>query len=89
MLVANGANVNLRGNKRGALEAAVKLGRTEAVRFLLENGAKVKPRRPVLLPIVSYRGHNEVIWLLLGHGADINQIDRELGTALQAASRAG
>lgn len=51
------------------------------VEFLLENGANSntcdkQERRP--LHWASYVGYNEIIKLLLKHGADINCLDKEV-----------
>ena len=40
------------------------------------------------LHIASWRGHTEVVRVLLEHGADVN-ISRPYGTALQAATKVG
>ncbi|KAK7920159.1 hypothetical protein PG985_008181 [Apiospora marii] len=59
----------------GALPIAASRGGIDMVRLLLERGADVnkgRPRKPGHLPIqiAARSGHEEVVQLLLGHGAD-------------------
>lgn len=77
LLVEKGVDINARDPKQGwtALHLAARDGHSDIVRFLLENGAEVDARdifgnTPLGKAVMNYKGNNEVIHLLLAHGAD-------------------
>ncbi|KAF7351435.1 Ankyrin repeat protein [Mycena sanguinolenta] len=93
LLLANGAEVNAKGWKRGtALQVACAQDHMEVTEVLLANGADVNAEGTSLgtaLQAASWVGNKEVVTLLLANGADINAKGRYFGSALQAASSHG
>lgn len=75
-LVQRSANVDARGlGGRTALECCSFLGYTEAVRFLLAHGARVRSNGPLdIVPLVGAAGEArvEIVKMLLAAGADPN-----------------
>lgn len=74
--------------ERQLLMAAVAEGDTDQVRKLLENGAEVDERSPVLnsfndchtpLLVASRDGHRQIVGLLLAAGADVNAVEPTFG----------
>jgi ankyrin repeat protein len=91
-LIAKGADLNTPSQKsdRTSLEFAVRRNNTDAIRMLLE--AKADPNFPSQRPplhLAAEYGTPETIQLLLKHGADINETDRDRITALHIAATYG
>lgn len=76
LLLKYGAHVNGRYNGEEPIHAAVRRGNADAVKLLLDHGAKVyaKNKHGVtpLSEAIFYRSRNDVILELLRHGADVN-----------------
>jgi ankyrin repeat protein len=78
------------GGRGTPLEAAVVLGHTAIVQFLLEHAADVNVRdkdNSTPLHEASGSGNLDVMQLLLSHGADVNVFDRRGDYPLHKASR--
>ncbi len=102
-LIAGGANVNatMKPGFQGSLsvlEKAVRLGRLELVRALLDKGAKVGHRVVDgsgdwagynALLFAAYRGHLDIVRLLVERGADLNAANGSGQTALMIAASLG
>lgn len=79
LLIENGARVNaFFYGAESALGVAVKKGRTDVVRVLLEAGAEIddsysKENRPMLFDAME-NGHIDVVRLLIENGVDINNV---------------
>jgi ankyrin repeat protein len=81
-LVEHDADINAREPRQNwtALHFAARDGLADVVRLLLENDAEVDPRdsfgnTPLWRAIMSPKRSNDVIQLLLSHGADINKVN--------------
>ncbi|KAH8806809.1 hypothetical protein DL96DRAFT_1536582 [Flagelloscypha sp. PMI_526] len=62
----------------------------EILKLLVENWSIVVGGEPwAVLPTAVTSGHKDVVLLLLGHKADVNGVDPQLGTALQVAASRG
>ncbi len=77
-------------NERTGLMVASMMGNVECVRLLLQHGAKTLYREggdmgETALSLAAFRGHTEVISLLLAAGADVNDIDNSGDTPLHNA----
>lgn len=74
-LVARGADVNTRDNRRlSPLHSAVLCGSAATVGMLLEGGAKVRRRTSdgwAALDLAAIIGHSDVAALLISHGANM------------------
>ena len=82
-----GANINSRSNGDMPLFVAAGEGRSDIVRYLLEEGADVNAREKLgdtALTEATYYGHVALVKELLAHGADVNAIGND-GTALDIA----
>jgi len=96
VLISGGADLDMKqpGGETALMSGAV-AGRTEAVRLLLEAGADVNARndrgQTALHVMLDIRDSNQdIVKLLLDHGARINEKDGESGfTALHHAARSG
>lgn len=96
LLLDRGADVNLQGGGYGsALQSACHWGHTEVVRFLLDNGVDVNaPVRKIggrtgtaLLTACSFwRNDDEMVHLLLNHGAHINVPGVSSGSVLHGVA---
>jgi ankyrin repeat protein len=93
MLMANGADVNVKGGEYGtALQAASAEGHKEVVELLLGKGADVNAeggRDGTALQAASARGHKEVVEILMANGADVNaskEDDGDVTTKKEAVS---
>lgn len=85
MLIVAGADINST-NDYGVsiLYSASIRGAGDAVRILLENGAKAEDING-LLQEVCHMGHPEVARLLIQHGADVQKLDKDQNTLLHYA----
>jgi ankyrin repeat protein len=82
-----GAKVDARSNLGNPLSLAAAEGKLDAVRYLLDQGAKVNTSEMqghAALAEAAYYGHVDVVKELLLHGADINAVSAD-GTALDIA----
>ncbi|KAJ4858637.1 ankyrin repeats (3 copies) domain-containing protein [Trichoderma breve] len=96
LLLDSGADVNLQGGGYGsALQSACHWGHTEVVRFLLDNGVDVNaPVRKIggrigtaLLTACSFwRNDDEMVHLLLDHGAHIDVPGVSSGSVLHGVA---
>ena len=72
---------------------AVKTGNTALVQQLIENGTNVDEldgNRDSPLIIAAFKGHTDIVRILLEAGADVSVVDPEMkATALHAAAYAG
>jgi len=91
-----GADVNTvivdTGRDLSVLHYACVHGHTEAVRLLLDHGAKINPRdgsdaSPI--HIACEYGHTELVEALLEHGTDVNTRDNFDVTSLHVAGKTG
>jgi len=90
MLHLTGANVNIRTACCTPLFLAAGSGNTEAVRFLIRQGADVNARErfgQTPLSEAAFYGNVGVIEELLKNGADVNALGDD-GTALDVATKA-
>lgn len=92
-LISEGADIDARSHEshgaRVPLEDAIQYGQIEAIKLLLEQGAKVnvcdrRGRTPLRLAAIM--GNEGIVQELLDKGADMNARDR-YGTALDWAAR--
>lgn len=89
LLLKNGARINgLSQDNETALWRATFSGTVGMMKFLLENGASVNPQQPPLTVAVRSWAPSSIekTKLLLGHGADVNQVDYEGETAITSAA---
>ncbi|KAJ7291257.1 ankyrin repeat-containing domain protein [Mycena rebaudengoi] len=70
--------------RRNMVEAATR--RLMYVRLLLDNGADIHGGNNGALRVAAWRGHTEVMQLLLENGANVNEADEDTGSALEAAA---
>ncbi|KAK4679997.1 hypothetical protein QC764_0040510 [Podospora pseudoanserina] len=95
LLLNKGANVSFKDNSVGSpLHTAISLGHLEVVRLLLARGADPDDDdwdRPGsdILGVASARGDQEIVQLLLQHGAKANGASYTYRSALQAAASKG
>lgn len=90
VLIGRGAAIEAADNLFGmtALLAAASQNQTEALRVLLENGAKINARakdRRTALMLAALLGHSDSLKLLLDRGAEVNAGDTAQSTALSLA----
>jgi len=92
LFVARGADVNKANSfgEQALLHAAWK-GRLEAVRWLVEHGARLnrQGKEWAALHYAAFAGHPEVVGYLLERGADINALSTNGSTPLMMAAREG
>ncbi|KAL7904284.1 ankyrin repeat-containing domain protein [Trichoderma velutinum] len=73
LLLKKGANVNVEAGYYGtALQAACARSHTQVARVLLENGAKIHTGSNGAWYAVAIARNNDLVSLLLDHGADVN-----------------
>ena len=95
LLLDSGADIDAVSNYGTALCFACRPGNEDAIQLLLGRGAKVnlgdlgnrRTRFPLVRP--CQRGWFTIAQHLINHGADINVVDSEYGTALNAACSNG
>lgn len=92
VFVAHGANVNaMNPSREQPLMHAAWQGHREAVRWLLDRGARIN--RPGLewsaLHYAVFAGHQDVVNTLIARGADIDALSTNGSTPLMMASREG
>lgn len=90
-LINKGALVNAQYLAHGSvLEQASINGQAHVVELLIKRGAEVNAPGSNALAGACDAGHEEVVSLLLIHGADVSRSENSVyGTPLQAAARAG
>jgi tetratricopeptide (TPR) repeat protein len=92
LFVARGADIN-KVNSHGeqALLHAAWKGRLEAVRWLVEHGARLnrEGKEWAALHYAAFNGHAEIVDFLLGRGADVNALSTNGSTPLMMAAREG
>ena len=92
LFVARGADIN-KANSVGeqALQHAAWKGRMDAVRWLVEHGARLnrEGKEWAALHYAVFAGHAEVVAYLLERGADINALSTNGSTPLMMAAREG
>jgi tetratricopeptide (TPR) repeat protein len=92
LFVSRGADVNKVNSfgEQALLHAAWK-GRLEAVRWLVEHGARLnrEGKEWAALHYAAFAGHPEIVGYLLERGADINALSTNGSTPLMMAAREG
>ena len=92
LFVARGADIN-KTNAFGeqALQHAAWQGHLDAVRWLVEHGARLNREGMEwgALHYATFAGHADVVRYLLDHGADINALSTNGSTPLMMAAREG
>ena len=92
LFAARGADIN-KANSLGeqALLHAAWKGRLDAVRWLVEHGARLnrQGREWAALHYAAFAGHAEVVGYLLQRGADVNALSSNGSTPLMMAAREG
>lgn len=92
LFVSRGADIN-KANAHGeqALLHAAWKGRLEAVRWLVEHGARLnrEGRQWAALHYAAFGGHADVVAYLLERGADVNALSTNGSTPLMMAAREG
>jgi ankyrin repeat protein len=92
LLIARGADIEIKNNGSTALHLAAQQGHTQVVSILLDSGVGIESRDhhdSTALDSAAYEGHIHVISLLLDRGADIESRDHYDSTALHKAARRG
>jgi cytohesin len=93
ILIAKGADVNAVSRGGIPLQAAVHVGKREAVQSLIEAGAYIDAKNEkgrTALHFAAMLDYRDILELLLDKGADVNAKDEEHGyTALHHAARLG
>lgn len=85
ILLKEGANVNIEAGYHGtALEAACARGHTEVARVLLGHGANVHMGNNGALCAAALSREDDLVALLLDHGADVNTSHGSHGSPLHA-----
>ena len=90
ILISKGANLEATDNRLGmtALLSAASQNKTDAIKALLDSGAKINARmkdRRTALMLAALIGHADTVKLLLGKGAEVNARDSQQNTALSLA----
>lgn len=92
LFVSRGADIN-KVNSHGeqALLHAAWKGRLEAVRWLVEHGARLnrEGKQWAALHYAAFGGHAEIVAYLLARGADVNALSTNGSTPLMMAAREG
>ncbi len=92
LFVSRGADIN-KVNSRGeqALLHAAWKGRLEAVRWLVDHGARLnrQGKEWAAMHYAAFGGHAEVVAYLLERGADVNALSTNGSTPLMMAAREG
>ncbi len=92
LFVSRGADINKVNSygEQALLHAAWK-GRLEAVRWLVEHGARLnrEGNEWAALHYAAFNGHPEIVAYLLGRGADVNALSTNGSTPLMMAAREG
>ncbi len=83
LLIAHGADVNVKGEDKGFLEYVIKHGATG------ENLREFTNLETFPLLQAAYKGHKEIVQLLIKNGADVNTTIPVGHTALMAATAGG
>lgn len=92
VFLARGADINrLNGNGESALALAALRGQKEAVKWLIEHGARVNapPRQWSPLHYAVFAGHGEIVDSLLALGADIDALSTNGSSVLMMATYEG
>ncbi|KAJ7159092.1 ankyrin repeat-containing domain protein [Mycena crocata] len=79
LLIQQGADVNAEGGIWGnSLNAASHCGNYESARLLIQNGADINSKRgPTALRLASSMGHENIVRLLMEHGAGLDTMDQD------------
>ncbi|NJD34164.1 MAG: ankyrin repeat domain-containing protein [Betaproteobacteria bacterium] len=92
LFLSRGADINkVNAHGEQALLHAAWKGRLEAVRWLVEHGARMnrEGKQWAALHYAAFGGHAEVVAYLLERGADVNALSTNGSTALMMAAREG
>ncbi|KAJ5633371.1 hypothetical protein N7490_009710 [Penicillium lividum] len=90
ILQERGANREAKNNDGATpLMEAAKYGHLGFVRWLLNEGVEIETGGGAALQKASLKGHNAIVEILLGAGANVNAQSGEYGNALQAAALGG
>lgn len=92
LFVSRGANVNaVNASGEQALLHAAWRGRNEAVRWLLDHGARINRDGPAwsALHYAAFAGHPDTVKVLIARGADINARSTNGSSPLMMAAREG
>jgi len=92
LFVSRGADVNkVNSHDEQALLHAAWKGRLDAVRWLVEHGARLNRdgKQWAALHYAVFAGHAEIVAYLIGRGADVNALSTNGSTPLMMAAREG